>query len=159
MPKRKIILLDIDGVLNCDSTTDRMCITNQYGIEGKYTGVDDDKIDRLRKLVEETDAYIVISSTWRQTKGAMDFLKERIGEQLTERIIGSTPIIGLRMSDRHREISEWLENNDECDFIVIDDSPYCNLDLFEDKFIQTNESIGLTDEDIIKAKKILLNSK
>lgn len=50
----KIIFLDVDGVLNCQNSK-----SNCYGI----MGIDDDKVSRLRKIVECTDAKIVLIST------------------------------------------------------------------------------------------------
>jgi hypothetical protein len=155
---KKIIILDVDGVLNCDTTTDRMHIANHYGELGKYTGIDDDKIERLRKIINATDAYIVISSTWRLIPDAMVYLKEKMGPSLSARIIGSTDTLSDRMSIRYEEVAKWLDKHaeDVLSFIVIDDNPLCNLEKFGDRFIQTKESIGLTDKDVSKCIEKLL---
>lgn len=52
----KIIFLDVDGVLNCHSTK-AMC--------GPYKGIDHSKVTLLKELVEETHAYIVLISSWK----------------------------------------------------------------------------------------------
>ena len=53
----KIIALDIDGVLNCDTTKARS--------PSGYIGVSDKLIKRLKKIVDDTGAKIVLSSDWR----------------------------------------------------------------------------------------------
>ncbi|MFR1854625.1 MAG: HAD domain-containing protein, partial [Beduini sp.] len=52
----KIIILDIDGVLNCE-----YC---KIKIDGVHF-VMDEKIILLKQLVDRTGAKIVLSSTWR----------------------------------------------------------------------------------------------
>ena len=52
----KVILLDIDGVLNCDQTPNHR----------KFPYIVDKKLlARLTKLLERTEAKVVLSSTWR----------------------------------------------------------------------------------------------
>ena len=52
----KIIFLDVDGVLNCQKSESHCqgCI-----------GIDNDKVKRLRKIVEATGAKIVLCSSWK----------------------------------------------------------------------------------------------
>ena len=53
----KIIFLDIDGVLNCHSTKDRV---------NEYIGIDDRKASLLKEIVDYTNAKIVLVSTWKE---------------------------------------------------------------------------------------------
>lgn len=53
----KIIFLDVDGVLNCQSSESKC-----HG----FIGIDSDKVKRLRKIIEATDAKIVLTSTWKK---------------------------------------------------------------------------------------------
>ena len=55
----KIIFLDIDGVLNCVTTKER--------IPGSklLLGMEDIKIRYLKEIVDRTDAKIVLTSTWK----------------------------------------------------------------------------------------------
>lgn len=55
-PGIKIVFLDVDGVLNCSSTKDKC---------GYYTGIEDEKVTFLKKIVEATNAKIVLVSTWK----------------------------------------------------------------------------------------------
>ena len=52
----KIIFLDVDGVLNCATTKERV---------RDLLFVEDRKIQLLKELVDETGATIILSSTWR----------------------------------------------------------------------------------------------
>ena len=53
----KIIFLDVDGVLNSHSTKD-LC--------GPYRGIEDSKVNLLKKLVDASKAKIVLVSTWKE---------------------------------------------------------------------------------------------
>ena len=59
--KMRAIFLDIDGVLNC-RTSRSYCHDDECGL---ITGIDSDKVKRLAKTVEATNAKIVLSSDWR----------------------------------------------------------------------------------------------
>lgn len=91
----KIIFLDIDGVLNCE---------NAYcSGECKYTEWINHRGDKdhhqsfcswskkwLNKLIDETDAKIVISSTWRHS--GIEYMKSVWEhEKMSGEIIGITP--------------------------------------------------------------------
>ena len=52
----KIILLDIDGVLNEEKSRSR-CLG--------YKGIDDKKVENLANIVKATNAKIVLISTWK----------------------------------------------------------------------------------------------
>ena len=52
----KIIFLDVDGVLNCATTKERV---------RDLLFVEDRKVQLLKELVDETGATIILSSTWR----------------------------------------------------------------------------------------------
>lgn len=51
-----VIFLDVDGVLNCDTSKSRC---------GIYFGIDKDKVKRLASIVEATSADIILTSTWK----------------------------------------------------------------------------------------------
>ena len=135
MKLMKVIFLDIDGVCNCSSTTDRL---------GQYIGIDQDKVDLLKYIVDKTDAYIVVSSTWRHYKEFMDYLEKRLGEDLWKRYLGKT--IEKLSSSRYNEIDAWLHENEVENFIVIDDDHIDSLCHFDKHFIQTQYEDGLTKE-------------
>ena len=106
----KIIMLDIDGVLNCELAYKRgFC---------KYTHLVDNNHDHyqtfyppakrlLNDLIYATDAKIVLSSSWRAS-GLEWFRKVWKAEGMIGDVIDVTPY----RDDRFRglEIREWLKN-------------------------------------------------
>ena len=52
----KAIFLDIDGVLNEEKSRSSCC---------GYRGIDDKKVEILAKIVKETGARLVLTSTWK----------------------------------------------------------------------------------------------
>jgi hypothetical protein len=143
----KVIILDVDGVLNCAMTTDRI----EDPHDGyKYIGLDTDKIERLNKIVVETGAKIVLSTTWRKFDHFKSYLYRRMAQvnpELPGMVIGQTPIHMYDHGMRAEEIDEWLSTEPKVkQFIVLDDLACDNLDKFGESFIQTYYSNGLTDE-------------
>ena len=61
---RRLLFLDIDGVLNCDASTPYLIPDPE--IEDKYLGIDEDKLQNLKHIIEETGAEIWLTSTWKE---------------------------------------------------------------------------------------------
>ena len=112
----KIIFLDIDGVLNCqDAYLAGQC---QY-VEWTWEDGRKDHFQRfcswsrslLNRLIQETGAKIVISSTWRLS--GLEFMRKVWKlEEMEGDIIGITPSLradGIRIP-RGMEIDYFLEN-------------------------------------------------
>ena len=77
----KIIFLDVDGVLNNATTTEQ-----KHGI----TGIDHRLVPVLKRLLDESQAKVVISSTWRLFKSKRIEIV-RLIKQLGHETIGVTP--------------------------------------------------------------------
>jgi hypothetical protein len=112
----KIIFLDIDGVLNCqDAYHNDECKYVDFTLNGGedfYQTFYSKSKMWLNKLIEETGAKIVISSTWRHS--GIDFI-EKVWEmeKMSGEIIGLTP--HLKRNDgytipRGCEIDFYLKN-------------------------------------------------
>ena len=118
---RKIIFLDIDGVLNSIDYFEQ----TKY-CKG-YTEIDPEKVKLLKEIVDRTGAEIVLSSTWRDLARRENepehpmftYLSDTLKEYGTE-IIDHTPYIG---QDRPKEIRAWLDNQQDKDirFVSLDD--------------------------------------
>ena len=146
----KVIFLDIDGVLNCRTSTKR------------YNGclfVDDDKLALLAELIDKTGAKIVLSSTWRfgllhpDSALASDVIAlQKEMYKFGLRIYSHTP----RFPEKQRgdEIQAWLEASSNIESFVIldDDSDMANV---KDYLVQTTWESGLKKEHIEKAVAIL----
>lgn len=106
-----VIFLDVDNVLNNVYTKDR--------VKG-YRGIDDKKVKILKKLIDETGAKIVLSSTWRLEQGSDNPFRRRLEEALRNEglhIFDATP--DYFWNERAGEIMGWLDLYDGIDHIVI----------------------------------------
>ena len=151
---KRIIFLDIDGVLNvyCESR-------DKYGCTF-HTHFE----DNLHDLIEATGAEIVISSTWRYSglKVMQNMWRDR---GLAGNVIDITPIIhdGIRGD----EIDYWLRENQVDNYVIIDDDDDMLPEQME-HFVKTSENhdhidkvdfgYGLTKECTLKAISILNTS-
>ncbi len=154
----KLIVLDIDGVLN---STKFMQYCHDNGVDP------DDQIDPkavalINELVKKTGAKIVISSCWRLPfvdSNNLDGLKEILVTRngISDDIIGMTPdgFVTNCRKIRGDEIQTWL---DDCgldidSFVIIDDdSDMGHLWKF---LVKTSVQTGLQRQHIIDAEIIL----
>ncbi len=157
----KVIFLDFDGVLNCDSTKDR--IPHPLFPNMRVIGLDTDKVKRVCDVAMATGAKVVISSTWREFYKLDDLrsLLKRYGWSDDVEIIGVTPtdvrhrmssLISTR-SDRGDEIAAWLQQVPVKSFVVIDDLMTHFVD--EDRQVMTDGSEGFTSNDAVRAIEVL----
>lgn len=131
---RKILFLDIDGVLHGD-LNERL---SRVGLFEAY----------LRQLPE---VEIVFSSTWREDY-TLDELRELFAAPLRAQVIGVTPILdeGCDRGGRSREIEAWLAaeglDPDSVRWLALDDWPH----LFDDRYPRlhlTDGKHGFTERD------------
>lgn len=114
----KIIFLDIDGVLNCQSSK-----SNYNGL----LGIDNDKVKRLRKIVDSTNASIVLCSSWKSVWERFDKDYQRgLGNYLDKELKKENLFIFDKTIDRGNNRGEgiinWLsDKNDIESWVVIDD--------------------------------------
>jgi len=150
----KIVFLDIDGVLNNSRMTD--------SIGEGLDVVSKSAVDIFNEFTDETDAKIVISSTWRHVKGrtheGLVVLLQSLG--LTGDIIGQTPVLRERHSLRGNEIYGWLKENgalvggDFNSYVIIDDDS--DMLLWQARnFVSVDNYTGITPNTTYKAKRIL----
>ncbi len=151
---RKVIFLDVDGVLNSEETG----FGGFFGME-KVLTKDDVKwggelVDRIRRVVEEADASIVISSTWRRH---FDIIKFR--EMFSLYNWPDVPIIDMTPKlhqGRGLEVNAWLQKHPVDRYVIIDDVDQFLADQ-KPYYIQTSIMTGITEEDAEQAIKILNN--
>ena len=113
------VYLDIDGVLNYCRTESRApcgCI-----------GVDNDKIERLRNIVDATGAKIVLCSTWKSEWDSNPDLRTDTGEYLSKKLAKHGVHILDKtednITDRGAGINRWLNKcAKKPNWIVIDGS-------------------------------------
>ena len=117
----KVIMTDIDGVLNEDTTPTRT--------KSRMIFIDKEKLLRLKRIVDATGAKIVLSSTWRYDRDDDKFNGDFLELQEAFHNVGLsfydyTPIdaLGIR---RGMEIKAWLGAHPEVtNYIILDDELY-----------------------------------
>jgi len=122
-----IIFLDFNGVLDTNENMDVINIEN---------------LKRLKRIVEETNSKIVISSSkknsyWRTGKisKSLQEIIEALEKEKIE-VIGFTPYL----DEREDEIKLYLENHPEIEnFCIIDDDYY--MESFKDNLVKLPNQI------------------
>lgn len=139
----KIIFLDVDGVLNCQSTKD-LC--------GLYIGLEDKKVSLLKEIVDATNAKIVLVSSWKECWFKAKNLKDKqddLATYLDNKLNSQGLSIWDKTNDnnsprRGKGIIKYLEelkkNNTEVDnYIILDDELFDYLETKQTKhLIQTS---------------------
>ena len=162
----KILFLDIDGVLNSKwwyTQMDRNTPKDKYGF-----AFDPRAVANLKRIVEETGADIVMSSSWK-CMGLSQVQEMWSVRNLPGKIIGITPSSGNdetlldddtdsidRFHIRGEEIKEWLKQHGKhvSHYVIIDDMDNM-LSEHQSHYIQTNPEEGITENDAEKAITIL----
>jgi len=172
----KIIFLDVDGVINSDEFA-RWCHQNRDFLkEGGSNHISPWLVEKVIKICDETGASIVMSSSWRlwslgQT--LKNLSSKRDLRPILEHLVGITK----RTDERYRgkeikhfleccktgyfytEIGEQLSDErysfvKEPKYVIIDD----DNDMLDEQlpyFVQTDFLVGISNEDVNKAIKIL----
>lgn len=164
----KIIFLDIDGVLNSETS----CIESM-----KYEKHECDELGRdmphimhikwLNKIIEETGAKVVLSSAWRSSFSYLGIWRLLWSVGFKGTVIGKTPYLD---SYRGTEIKCWLEEHKSKiikhkdsswvlykepveSFVILDDDS--DMEDLSDNLVQTESRKGLLRKHYKLAVKIL----
>ncbi len=151
----KVIFLDIDGVLNHSMFIKERTPSGVIGIK-------DELVENLRKIVENTDAKIVLISTWKDSWEKDESKCEEDALYLNEKLRNKglsiyDKTLNSLVKDRGFGIYEYVKNNNVEKFVILDDienPDYIKFNL-TNNFIRTNKKTGLSKEDIEKAIKML----
>ena len=142
----KVIFLDFDGVIT---------VPPKWYLKA-------DKIKYIKRIVDETGAKIVVSSSWR-----MDSVEDTIDKMIGRPrrcprnrmfnwfIDNLYDVTHTYRSLRGLEIKDWLdEHNDIENYVIIDDDgDFLDEQLYH--FVQTNYEDGITEVETIRAIKVL----
>ena len=160
---RKIIFLDIDGVLNSEEYFKTL-----PPVSTELDDIDESKVQLLKEIVDRTGAQIILSSTWRDIdcndcKKAMEIYQYLLNtlKKYGLSILDKTPYINC---NRPKEIVTWLNENighDGMVFVSLDDDfseeKYKEYEI-EDCLIKTSfygKNGGLQREHVEQAVRIL----
>lgn len=142
----RFIFLDINGVLDIGQ------------------GLDSELVDRFAQLVKDTDATVVLSSTWRRCSDTFKIIRKALREREVL-LRWTTPYCPMDQINeegalyhesrpagdiqRTHEILRWLQHREITAWVAIDDE---DLRLDEANRVRTNEYVGLTVEKADEAK-------
>ena len=163
---KKIIFLDIDGVLNTRDWHSRMTKDtpkDEYGY-----AFDPGAVSNLARIIDETGAVIVISSSWKFYGVAklrqMWKIRNLPGSilDITPNTISDEMLMNANLDEielgvcRGNEIKEWLSKHkaEVSNYVIIDDFD----DLLPEQMchaVITNTLIGISETDAKKAITIL----
>ena len=168
-----IIFLDFDGVLN---TEKYYCELKSKGLpsDDKYGQLfDPEAVANLRKIIDATDARIVVSSSWRYM-GLNVLQRMWYDRDLPGRIVDITPMHllddKLRDTDltqvdmlslcRGNEIKWYFDevldaNSNSRRFVIFDDLKEVLPEL-QDHFVRIDPIVGITEGDVERAVEIIL---
>jgi hypothetical protein len=153
----KVLFLDIDGVL-----VTRNAWAKFGPIRDMFGHIfDPDAVAQLKRVIDETRARIVVSSSWKCVPGSNGLAEMRMlwaSRSLPGDVFSVTP--NVSSDERGEEIDMWLRTNEEPieQFAIVDDDVMGITNFQMSHFVKTNFKDGLTKE---KADELiaLLNNK
>lgn len=125
-----IIFLDVDRVLNSAKELS----------EGPFSKI---SLNVLKRIVDETNAKIVVISSWRLLEFSRKILLSELEKYHKESVIGMTP----HLTSNREEIMTYLKSNEfsNLNFIILDDQVIEYQDL-EEHVIKIDPYFGLNEE-------------
>lgn len=145
----KVLFLDIDGVLN-----------SVYGVAPSDGPImKEGKLRRVRRIVEETGAVVVLISSWRFHWDKKEEKRTAVGKKLHEVLLSHGIEIASKTPShrdgREEEIWTWLGLHPETkNFVVLDDA-FLEADFLEGRVVKTASFRGLSESDAKRAIEIL----
>lgn len=142
----KVLFLDIDGVLNSLSSS---IAFDGYPHDFSQKGMakfDMVAVGLVRKLCEECDVSIVLSSTWRMYSPVSD-----AASALNLPIFDKTPVLN---GIRGLEIKDWLDKHPEVTHYAILDDDSDMLSEQKEFFVKTSFKDGMSIKNYSQLKRI-----
>ena len=166
----KILFLDIDGVLNHDVWF-RSDAYKNHQENWRVSMFDPDCVARVNRILQETGAKLVVSSSWRDMAD-LAYIFKGVGlptefgvTPFADKVFNLNPLRDMFGEEdvrywRGSEIKWYLEHNTNEDYVycILDD----DWDMLPEQleyFVNTNNPSGLTDELMYKAIDILNNER
>lgn len=179
MSDRRIIFLDIDGVLQRGSSQNRFTQDlpelqrelseryedpaylemSEYDLGATYYDWDTCAVANVVELCEQSGAVIVISSNWRNGKSLRSMQRLFALHELGAYVVGMTPEsvpsdpYSAYYRSRAEEVAAWLAANEDVESFVIIDDQYEKtfMDAFPNNFVHcTNLFSGACFERALK---------
>lgn len=163
MNGKPIIFLDVDGVLHP---------FHGHMNLNQITTFHKDCMERLVRLVTETDSELVLSTSWRNFASTRNRLQANLAEYglSFQRWIepDSVASSGSASSGKLSKILSFVQAHNPPEWAVLDDEDLVTLSglprdstmvqLFESRFVRTDSKTGMTDKDASHSRSILIDS-
>jgi len=152
----KILFLDFDGVMVTDRYQDQLMDTNSPLRDDFGSKFDPVCVENLRQIIDNTDADIVVTSTWKMERGLDGIMWMWANRHLPGNILDVTPDIDP--IHRGNEIQAWLDaQTGAVRYAIIDDCPI--LDFFNEEqlphLFKVDERTGLDEETVTRVTEHL----
>lgn len=151
------LFLDIDGVLNSKDWYRYYWNNDFVKTHPEYDyDIDFRAVKRLNKIINKTNATVVLSSTWRMNLKDTNRRLKKAGA--TFDTVNKIDGYEYSVNDEHPTRGELIEkyiNEFPCNNYVIIDDDEDMTDNQLPHFIHTDSWVGLTDKDVDKAINIL----
>jgi len=160
----KLIFLDFDGVLNSkkyfnslqNKDADDKLVLIEYD-----NHIDPEAIELINQLVEQTNAKVIVSSSWRilHDVASLDSILKRSGARFD--VMDSTPRLYEERGIEIQTYLNYLQSKGDTveSFVIIDDDSDMAHFINTDNFIKTSFDFGFTDLHLNKAIKVLKGNR
>ena len=142
-PPKRIVFLDIDGVLAPIRRWDR------------YGDLESACMQVLNDIVASGGADVVVSSTWRHGKTVAELQEVLEAAGFVGRVMDKTPS-DIRGASRGDEIAAWLAEHAVGGYVIIDD--HADMGELRTHLVQTHPAHGLQPADVPRAVAVLMRT-
>ena len=169
---RRVVFLDIDGVLQPTDREDRFnhdldetcrmlvekfgdqgyLMLDKYDVGAVYYDWSDVAVRNLKRLLDSCEAEIVLSSNWKDYRTMEDMRRLFHIHGLDKYITDMTPI--RRLVPKREEIMEYLEEHPKLQYYVVNDDEDMRQ-YFEGRMVYTRKPGYLDDACKAEAERIL----
>ncbi len=154
---KPVVFLDFDGVLNTEQYQAELAISGKACRDKWGPLFDPRAVSNLKNIIDETNASIIVTSTWRYIHG-LDGLKEMWeARSLPGKIMGILPCDSLMLS-RGEVITEYVSAYAIPSYIIIDDIDEFGIEQ-KPYFIKVNPVVGISKANVKKAIESLKRIK
>jgi hypothetical protein len=140
-PPKRIVFLDIDGVLAPIRRWDR------------YGDLESACMQVLNDIVASGGADVVVSSTWRHGKTVAELQEVLEAAGFVGRVLDKTPS-DIRGASRGDEIAAWLAEHPVGGCVIIDD--HADMGELRTHLVLTHPAHGLQPADVPRAVAVLM---
>lgn len=153
-----IIFLDFDGVMDTASYDMHLVKNGLPECDDKGRPMFDPKcIEHLKRIIDETNADVVVTSDWKYIDKYDDLLDMWTQRNMPGFLTDVTPNVSKHRGD---EIDSWLkECKTDCNYIILDDLDESNFNTHQlDRLIVVDPFVGLDNHAAERAISILIHT-